>query len=57
MYLFKVGADCQLGTLKSTPGGLMLQFDSSEPGWESIAVSEDDYIGRLVAYVPHLLGQ
>jgi hypothetical protein len=57
IFLFKIGADCQLGTLKSTPGGLMLQFDSSEPGWESIAVSEDDYIGRLVAYVPHWLSQ
>jgi transcriptional regulator with XRE-family HTH domain len=56
IFLFKAGMDYQLGTLKSTPGGLMLQFDSNEPGWNSIAVSEDDYVGRLVAYVPHWLG-
>lgn len=55
IFLFKAGMDYQLGTLKSTPGGLMLQFDSNEPGWNSIAVSEDEYIGRLVAYVPHWL--
>jgi transcriptional regulator with XRE-family HTH domain len=55
IFLFKVGNDFQLGTLKSTPGGLMLQFDSNERGWSSITVSEDDYVGRLVAYVPHWL--
>jgi transcriptional regulator with XRE-family HTH domain len=55
IFMFKVGMDYQLGTLKSTPGGLMLQFDSNEPGWDSIAVSEDDYVGRLAAYVPHWL--
>lgn len=55
IFLFKAGMDYQLGTLKSTPAGLMLQFDSNEPGWDSIAVSEDDYVGRLVAYVPHWL--
>jgi DNA-binding XRE family transcriptional regulator len=57
IFLFKVGSGFQLGTLKSTPGGLMLQFDSNEPGWDSIRVNEDDYIGRLVAYIPHWLGQ
>ena len=56
IFLFKVGNGFQLGTLKSTPGGLMLQFDSNEPGWDSVRVSEGDYIGRLVAYVPHWLG-
>lgn len=55
IFLFKVGEDYQLGTLKSTPGGLILQFDSSEPGWESIPVTEENYVGRLVAYVPHWL--
>lgn len=55
IFLFKVGNNFQLGTLKSTPGGLMLQFDSNEPGWSSITVSENDYVGRLVAYVPHWL--
>ena len=57
IFLFEVGAGYQLGTLKTTPAGLMLQFDSNEPGWDSIAVSEDGYVGRLVAYVPHWLGQ
>ena len=57
IFLFKVGSGFQLGTLKSTPAGLMLQFDSNEPGWDSIRVNEDDYIGRLVAYIPHWLGQ
>lgn len=55
IFLFKIGDDYQLGTLKSTPGGLILQFDSNEPGWGSIEVNKDDYIGRLVAYVPHWL--
>ena len=55
IFLFTVGSGYQLGTLKSTPGGLMLQFDSNKPGWDSIKVSEDDYIGRLVAYIPHWL--
>jgi|TARA_R110002033_G_scaffold170862_1_gene214544 transcriptional regulator with XRE-family HTH domain len=57
IFLFKLGSDFELGTLKSTPAGLMLQFDSNEPGWDSIRVNEDDYIGRLVAYIPHWLGQ
>jgi transcriptional regulator with XRE-family HTH domain len=57
IFLFKAGMDYQLGTLKSTPGGLMLQFDSNEPGWNSIAVDENDYMGRLVAFVPHWLGE
>jgi transcriptional regulator with XRE-family HTH domain len=55
IFLFKLGSGFELGTLKSTPAGLMLQFDSNQPGWDSVKVSEDDYIGRLVAYVPHWL--
>jgi transcriptional regulator with XRE-family HTH domain len=55
IFLFAVGGSYQLGTLKSTPGGLMLQFDSDKPGWDSVKVSEDDYIGRLVAYIPYWL--
>jgi transcriptional regulator with XRE-family HTH domain len=57
IFSFKVGSDSQLGTLKNTPGGLMLQFDSNEPGWDSIKVNEDDYIGRLVAYIPSWLSK
>lgn len=56
VFLFKLGSGFELGTLKNTPAGLMLQFDSNEPGWDSVKVSEDDYVGRLVAYVPHWLG-
>ena len=56
IFLFKLGSGFELGTLKSTPAGLMLQFDSNQPGWDSVKVSEDDYIGRLVAYVPSWLG-
>jgi transcriptional regulator with XRE-family HTH domain len=55
IFLFKLGSGFELGTLKSTPAGLVLQFDSNQPGWDSVKVSEDDYVGRLVAYVPHWL--
>lgn len=57
IYLFRLGSNFELGTLKSTPAGLVLQFDSNEPGWDSVKVDEDNYVGRLVAYVPHWLGQ
>lgn len=52
IYLFRVGAGYQLGTVGSTPTGIVLRFDSNEAGWDSISVSEDDYIGRVVAYIP-----
>jgi transcriptional regulator with XRE-family HTH domain len=55
IFLFKLDDSSQLGTLKKTPQGLVLQFDNNSLGWDDIPVNEDDYIGRLVAYVPHWL--
>ncbi len=41
-----------VGMVSMSPMGIKLQFISSGPGWETVSVSEDDYIGQVVAIDP-----
>lgn len=55
IYMFMVNGQPLLGSIKQTPKGLTLQFDNTEPGWESVMVNESDYVGKVVAYIPKWL--
>lgn len=55
VYLFRVGETYQLGTIGSSPGGLIMGFDSKEAGWNAISVAREHYIGQVVAYIPSWL--
>ncbi len=50
--MFWVSDSLVVGKITSTPGGMYLEFNLSTPGWESIPISNEDYIGRVIAIDP-----
>jgi len=41
-----------IGKVMLSPTGMTLNFLASTPGWESVVVTTDDYIGRVIAIDP-----
>ncbi len=50
--MFWVNGSPIVGMIANTPTGMTLKFLSGSPGWEPVKVSEDDYIGRVIAIDP-----
>ncbi|MEY8241733.1 MAG: helix-turn-helix transcriptional regulator [Cycloclasticus sp.] len=50
--MFWLSDQLVVGRVTSTPGGMFLEFNLSTPGWESIPISNEDYIGRVIAIDP-----
>lgn len=52
VWLFRIGEEYVLGSIKYTVRGVVLHFDNNAPGWEPVPVSEDDCAGKVVALMP-----
>ncbi len=50
--MFWVNGIPTIGNIGISPGGMSLRFVSEAPGWEAVKVTEDDYIGRVIAIDP-----
>ncbi len=50
--MFWVNEDILVGKIVMTPRGMYLEFNINKTGWESIPISSDNYIGRVIAIDP-----
>ena len=53
--LFLVNGRALLGQLKEAGAGYTLHFLNPSPGWESMQISKDQYLGSVICYIPSWL--
>jgi transcriptional regulator with XRE-family HTH domain len=48
-YLAKINDRYLIGYIEDTASGMMLNFDNRSPGWDAIAITPSDCIGRVLS--------
>jgi transcriptional regulator with XRE-family HTH domain len=48
-YLVKINDRYLIGYIEETASGIMLNFDNQSPGWDAIAITPSDCVGRVLS--------